>query len=155
MLRDGMKSISKLGVCPESEWRYDIGKFRERPTPRCYTGAANHQALVYRRVNQDLHQVQGCLAAGSPVVFGFSVYESFESGDVARTGSVPLPGPTEELLGGHAAMVVGYDDASQSFLVRNSWGPDWGDGGYCTMPYGYLTSRGLAADFWVLYTVEG
>jgi len=154
MIRDGMKSINKVGVCSENAWSYDIAKFRRKPTKRCYTGAAKHQALVYRAVVQDLHQLQGCLASGYPFVFGFSVYESFESQDVARSGIVPLPKQGEKQLGGHAVVAVGYDDADQTFWVRNSWGAGWGQRGYCKMPYSYLTSRGLASDFWALYTVE-
>ncbi len=98
--------------------------------------------------------MQGCLASGYPFVFGFSVYESFESQDVARTGIVPLPKQGEKQLGGHAVLAVGYDDSDQTFWVRNSWGTGWGQSGYCKMPYSYLTSSGLASDFWALYTVE-
>jgi C1A family cysteine protease len=101
-----------------------------------------------------LHQIQGCLASGYPVVFGFSVYESFETQEVARSGVVPLPKKGEKQLGGHAVLAVGYDDTAQSFIVRNSWGPSWGQDGYFTMPYAYVTSGQLASDFWALYTVE-
>ena len=87
-------------------------------------------------------------------MFGFSVYESFMSPEVAKTGKVPLPPRGEQLLGGHAVLAVGYDDSIQSFIVRNSWGPKWGMKGYCTMPYGYLTDPQLARDFWAIYTVE-
>ena len=66
--------------------------------------------------------MQGCLAPGYPFVFGFSVYESFMSAEVARTGEVPLPPRGEQLIGGHAVLAVGYDDAIQRFIVRNSWG---------------------------------
>jgi C1A family cysteine protease len=154
MIRDGMKTLNKLGVCPEDAWLYNIAKFRDKPSDKCYSDAAKHQALVYRSVLQDLHQLQGCMASGYPVVFGFSVYESFESQDVARTGIVPLPKQGEKQLGGHAVLAVGYDDADQTFWVRNSWGTGWGQSGYCKMPYAYLTSSGLASDFWALYTVE-
>jgi C1A family cysteine protease len=53
-------------------------------------------------------------------------------------------------LGGHALLVVGYDDATQCFTVRNSWGDSWGDKGYCYIPYKYLTNSNLSSDFWVL-----
>ena len=109
---------------------------------------------MYRRVIGQLHQMQGCLAQGYPFVFGFSVYESFMSPEVATTGEVPLPPRGEQLIGGHAVLAVGYDDSIQSFIVRNSWGPKWGLKGYCLMPYGYLTDSQLARDFWAVYTVE-
>ena len=147
MIRDGMKSVAKLGVCTEDTWPYDIPRFTEKPPGKAYTEARKHQALVYRRVLGQLHQMQGCLAQGYPFVFGFSVYESFMSPEVASTGKVPLPPRGEQLLGGHAVLAVGYDDALQSFIVRNSWGPKWGIKGYCEMPYGYLTDPQLARDF--------
>jgi len=154
MIRDGMKSISKLGVCTEDTWPYDISQFTAKPPAKAYTEAKKHQALVYRRVLGQLHQMQGCLAQGYPFVFGFSVYESFMSPEVAKTGKVPLPPRGEQLIGGHAVLAVGYDDAEQSFIVRNSWGTGWGIKGYCLMPYGYLTDPQLARDFWAVYTVE-
>ena len=154
MIRDGMKSVAKVGVCTEDTWPYDITQFTEKPPAKAYTEAKKHQALVYRRVLGQLHQMQGCLAQGYPFVFGFSVYESFMSPEVAKTGKVPLPPRGEQLIGGHAVLAVGYDDAEQSFIVRNSWGTGWGIKGYCLMPYGYLTDPQLARDFWAVYTVE-
>jgi C1A family cysteine protease len=154
MLRDGIKSVVKQGVCPEKQWPYVIRDFTKKPTPPCYEEALNHQVVSYRRVAQTLNQMKGCLASGFPFVFGFSVYESFESPAVTRTGKVPMPGSGEVLLGGHAVMAVGYNDASQRFAVRNSWGEDWGRKGYCTMPYAYLTDPDLAADFWTIRMVE-
>lgn len=154
MLRDGIKSVVKQGVCPEAEWPYVIGRFSRKPSPPCYTHALEHQVVSYRRLAQDLNQMKGCLASGTPFVFGFSVYESFESATVARTGKVPMPGKGEPVLGGHAVMAVGYSDADRRFLVRNSWGTTWGKKGYFTMPYDYLTGPGLSADFWTIQTVE-
>jgi C1A family cysteine protease len=90
------------------------------------------------------------LALGFPFIFGFSVYESFESETVSRTGIVPMPSPGEKMLGGHAVLAVGYDDTTQRFLVRNSWGTSWGMKGYFTIPYAYLTDRNLSDDFWLV-----
>jgi len=154
MIRDGIKCVHKLGVCAEDIWPYDIARFTDQPPGEAYTAAKDHQATVYRRVLPVLHQLQGCLASGTPVVFGFSVYESFETAEVARTGVVLLPPRGERLLGGHAVLAVGYDDDQQRFIVRNSWGTGWGMDGYCTMPYGYLTDPALARDFWAIYAVE-
>jgi C1A family cysteine protease len=147
-IRDGIKSVVSRGVCSESEWPYDASQLTVAPPQQCYDNALQDVVTKYQRVYQNLGAMRTCLAAGFPFVIGFAVYESFENIDVARTGIVPVPGKDERMVGGHAVLVAGYDNAGGAFLVRNSWGPDWGEGGYCWMPYAYLTSADLAADAW-------
>ncbi|MEV6850439.1 C1 family peptidase [Actinoplanes sp. NPDC051411] len=154
MIRDGIKSVNKQGVCTEDDWKYAIERFTEKPPASCYRSALDNQSLAYQRIPQTLNQLRGCLAGGYPFVFGFTVYESFRDPRVTQTGEVRLPAAGETVLGGHAVLAVGYDDATARFSVRNSWGPNWGDGGYFTMPYAYLTDRGLASDFWKISKVE-
>ncbi len=153
-IRDGIKSIARQGVCPEPMWPYVIAQFTVKPSEACYAEACKHRAVRYYRVPRSLGQLKGCLAEGYPYVFGFSVYESFESQEVKDTGVVPMPGANEALLGGHAVLAVGYDDAQQRFLVRNSWGPDWGLKGHFTMPYAYLLDGNLSDDFWTVRQVN-
>ncbi|HEY3823117.1 MAG TPA: C1 family peptidase [Bryobacteraceae bacterium] len=150
-IRDGVKSLANLGVCPETEWPYDANKFADKPTPACYTAAKKCEAVGYQRLDStNLNQLKGCIATGFPFVFGFTVYDAFESQEVAKTGILNLPGPKEKVQGGHAVLAVGYDDSTQRFTVRNSWGKDWGIKGYFTIPYSYLTSTNLADDFWTI-----
>jgi C1A family cysteine protease len=149
-----MKSVAKQGAPHEKLWPYTIGKFRTKPSRPSYQDATKHQAVLYERVVQHITQLQACLAGGYPFVFGFSVYESFESDTVARSGRVPMPKANEPLLGGHAVLAVGYDDAKRQFLVRNSWGTGWGMRGYFTMPYDYLFDSNLSDDFWTVKLVE-
>ncbi len=153
-IRDGIKSVNRQGACPESEWPYDVTQFAVEPPQQCYQDALLHRSLSYSRVPQHLSQIKAALFSGLPVVFGFSVYDSFESAEVAQSGVVPMPGPGESLLGGHAVLAVGYRDDEQLFMCRNSWGAGWGMAGYFTMPYAYLLSAQLASDFWVIKTVE-
>ena len=153
-LRDGIKSVAQQGDCPEPEWPYAIDKFRTKPTAQCYRDAVRHQAVSYQRLTPVLNQLRGCLASGYPFVFGFTVYESFESATVAKTGHAPLPAATERSLGGHAVLGVGYDDRRQWFIVRNSWGAAWGLKGYFTLPYAYVTDTDLTADFWTIRVVS-
>jgi C1A family cysteine protease len=95
-----------------------------------------------------------CLAEGFPFVFGFTVYSSFESLRVANSGVLNMPAKNETVVGGHAVLAVGYDDAQERFIARNSWGADWGRKGYFTIPYHYLASRRLSDDFWTVRAAE-
>jgi C1A family cysteine protease len=150
-IRDGVKSVANIGVCPETEWPYDINKFADKPTPKCYTDAKKCEAVGYQRLDStNLNQLKGCIASGFPFVFGFTVYDAFESQDVAKSGILNMPGPKEKVVGGHAILAVGYDDSTQRFAVRNSWGKNWGVKGYFTIPYAYLTTTNLADDFWTI-----
>lgn len=154
MIRDGIKTLAKQGACPEPLWPYDIAKFATKPPARAFAEAEKHQAIAYQRLTQSLAQMKGCLAAGYPFVFGFSVYERFESAAVAKTGKVPLPGPNEKSLGGHAVLAVGYDDAGHNVIVMNSWSERWGDKGCFYLPYAYINDASLAGDFWTVRVVE-
>jgi C1A family cysteine protease len=98
--------------------------------------------------------MKGCLADGYPFVFGFTVYESFESEAVAKSGKLNMPAKNEQVVGGHAVMAVGYDDKTKRFLIRNSWGAGWGISGYFTMPYDYLLNENLSDDFWTIRVIE-
>jgi len=153
MLRDGIKTLVRHGVCTEARWPYAIQRFALKPTTACYREGRGHQVTSYHRL-LSLQEMRMCLAEGFPFVFGFTVYESFERDRVARTGWVDLPKPSERVLGGHAVLAVGYEDASQRFLVRNSWGTGWGIRGYFTMPYDYLGDRSLSDDFWTIRAFE-
>jgi C1A family cysteine protease len=152
-IRDGIKSVGKIGAPPETDWAYNIAAFETKPPQLAYTNAPLGKALVFQRVPQVVNQMKACLVAGYPFVFGFTVYDSFETPEVERTGVVPMPGPQEQVLGGHAVLAVGYDDATQRFKARNSWGPVWGMQGYFTIPYAYLTDGNLSSDFWTIRLV--
>jgi C1A family cysteine protease len=152
-LRDGIKCINKIGYCNETLWPYDIEKFTEKPTQDCYDYARKHKTLSYKKVQQDETHIKSVLNMGFPIVFGISVYESFESEEVAKTGLVSLPNKEERMLGGHAIILVGYDEEKRLFTFRNSWGEDWGDKGYGYLPVEYVCDKDLASDFWVVSKV--
>ena len=157
MIRDGIKTMSKVGVCPESVWKYDDQHdfFKKQPDDKAYELAQKCRVMGYARVAQDLSQFKACLKNGYPFVFGFAVLSSFQTAEVARTGKMVMPQPTDQQLGGHAVCAVGYDDFKQCFIVRNSWGEGWGDKGYFYMPYEYMCHPALASDFWAINWVEG
>lgn len=153
-IRDVMKVLDQFGTCGELDWPYDIVKFNVRPPAECYDFAKLNRAISYQRIDQNLIHLKSCLASGFRFALGIQVFESFESDQVAKTGMVPMPGINDNLLGGHAIACVGYDDTKNSFLMRNSWGPDWGLGGYFYLPYQYIIDQNLGSDFWTIRSVD-
>jgi hypothetical protein len=153
-IRDGMKVVASLGAPPERLWPYDITKFTRKPPAKAYKAALKHKAIAYFRVDQTrLREMLGCLAGGFPFIFGFTVYDGFESAKVVRNGILDMPKRAERVLGGHAVLAVGYNQKTKRFLVRNSYGERWGRKGYFSMPFDYLLDGDLAADFWTIRDV--
>lgn len=154
-IRDGLKSIASEGVCIENLYPYDINKFTIQPSIDAYNDALKYKAIEYGRLNNlnKLELIQ-CLMDGYPFVLGFSVYDSFESQQVSDTGIVELPKSSERLMGGHCVCCVGYDLDSDRFIIANSWGIDWGQDGYFTIPSNYICDDNLATDFWTVRMIQ-
>lgn len=152
-IRDGIKSLVRLGDCQELLWPYNVKRFAVKPPAAAYKNAQNYQITSYYRI-RTISQMKHTLSSGFPFVFGFAVYESFESKEVVKTGIMPVPDRSERLLGGHAVMAVGYDEGSKYFIVRNSWGEIWGKKGCFLMPYEYLANPSFASDFWTVRDME-
>lgn len=155
-ITDAIKSLNSYGSPVDSDWPYDVSKFTQKPPPKAYTDGGLREAIKYARVNQTVNDMQACLAAGTPIVVGFTVYDSFESDAVAQTGDVPLPSKSESVLGGHCVVVVGYTTrhGQPVWIARNSWGNGWGDAGYFYFPQSYLINTSLSDDFWTVQSVS-
>ena len=165
-LRDGIKTLQQQGVCPETEWPYDDtpapyegGPFpvgsrpATNPPQTCYNDAVNYEIVNYQRLNQNLSQLQGCLAAGFPFAFGFTVFDGWYKQN-PHPAVIPVPSATDTPVGGHAVLCIGYDNNKSLFKIRNSWGPNEGDQGYFYMPYAYVTEPTLANDLWVINSIK-
>ncbi len=148
-IRNAIKAIRQYGMAPAEMWPYDVTQFTVQPPQAAYSAALADVVVEYYAVAQQLDDMRACLAEGYPIVIGFSVYDSFESGDVAATGIVPLPANTEKLLGGHCVIVDEDDATNRRFGFTNSWG-SWGANGRGYFPYEYLTNPDLATDFWTI-----
>ena len=146
-LRDACEVLTNTGAPLESLWPYNPDNLFTKPAQDAYDNASDHKVNVYYGLDEG-YQLKHCLWSGFPFLFGFTVFESFESDEVAQTGIMPMPAPGEAQVGGHAVLCVGYDDAKQAFLVRNSWGGDWGVDGYFWMPYAFMAA--YADDFFTL-----
>lgn len=155
-IRDGIKAVNQYGAPLESLWPYIITRFRTRPTTAAYTDAARRKAGAYQRITTRTAGIKTALNQGYPVVIGFNVYASFEGTLNNTTGMMPYPRPGEQLLGGHAVAVVGYDDTLSGgrLICRNSWGTSWGDRGYFYMPYQVTDNANMSDDFWIITSVS-
>ncbi len=152
--RDSVKAIKKNGVCEEKLMPYNVDKFSVAPTDAAIVNAKNYIISSYSLLNS-LTGIKQALAISKPVIIGMDVFESFEGSVIANTGIMPIPKKTEEYLGGHSVLVVGYIDGKNPtksltgcLIIRNSWGIEWGDNGYFYMPYEYLKEHTF--DYWVM-----
>lgn len=147
-LRDAVKSVNKWGVPPESRWIYLARRFASTPNVTADREAGRWKLGGYYRCDS-LSGVMAALASGFPVVAGFSCFESMFTPEVDRTGIIPEPTAKDTMVGGHAICLTGYDRETRLVQFKNSWGADWGDGGYGYLPFNYFT-HDLVDDMWAL-----
>ena len=167
-LRDGMQSLAQTGVCPENSlairpdaasqrWRAIPGRKSARDpaaTAMLQRCCELQESWPTKRLIRPWLSSRGTLAQGIPFVFGFSVYDSLWDSSGNPNTIIPLPSGSDSRVGGHAVLVVGYDDSKALFTIHNSWGTAVGDAGYFYIPYGYVTDSGLSADFWIIQTTS-
>lgn len=160
-ISDVISALTSYGAPPETDWPYDTTQFAVKPPVNAFMDG---QKNLLEQSNTVAYEVipsvmKATLFDGDPFVIGIVVYQSFESANANNTGDIPMPATdaegniTESILGGHAIMIVGYDDVRGVFIFRNSWGADWGNKGYGTLPYAYLTNTKLASEAYCLKVV--
>jgi len=149
-LREAIKVLMQHGDCPEPRWPYDAAKVNTEPSRPCYEEAVRYEDMSYARLAQDLGHMRACLASGSPFVMSFDIYSGSETEAAHQAETYPVPKAGESLLGTHAVMAVGYDDAQERLLMRNSYGTNWGMAGYFWLPYAYAGDPKLTGDLWTL-----
>lgn len=132
MFVDALNLLRRDGVATMGDFPYAEGACAAAPDAAVKQRAKEFRIAEWRRVNvQDETEIKSQLAAGFPVLFGMVVDEAFH----ALRGSTPYRQFSGVNLGGHAMVVVGYDDSKSAFKVINSWGTEWGEGGFGWISY--------------------
>lgn len=149
--RAAILAFSLYGVCSDHLWPYIVSQFAVKPTASAYNQAIFHESVSAHVLNQNLYELQFCIGIYKhPFIFGFKVYESFEN--ISNTGIMTMPQPGEKVIDGHAVCAVGYEPGY--FIIRNSWGPNWGLHGHFKMPEAFILNPAYCSDFWVLNQIE-
>lgn len=160
-IRSAVKSVAKYGACPEKLWPYVENQWNVMPMTPCWEAASRRTISEYTRINDG--QLEGfklVLSQNKLIVFGFEVYDELMSHETKSTGKLRMPSGGSQCQGGHAVVLVGYDDemlnldgSKGAFKVRNSWGVEWGQKGYFWMPYAYVSNPRLSSDFWTIQSI--
>jgi len=170
-IRTTMKTMASVGTCLEKEWPYNESNFTTDPPAYIYPRADDYKADSYFKIDtkkynkkQVLSRIKSALQKNLPLTFGFSCYDEPLT-QSQLNGKIPYPTPNDTHVGGHAVLMVGYDDnmiiknnqdnstTMGAFVFRNSWGKKWGDKGLGYLPYEYLINDKIN-DIWCLIRME-
>lgn len=149
-VRNAMKALEKFGVCTEILWPYEVEKVTIQPTPNCYVDGMARRIVKYKSLGSS-SEILDSLNAHTPVVVAMKISDSFMKLN-SNNFVVPTPKSGEIVMGGHAVVAVGYSLTDRQFLMKNSFGTDWGDAGYCWVPFSYIDSYGF--DYWCFEITE-
>ena len=150
-IRLAFGTLSSLGTCTEAKWPYDLSNLFIRPSWGSYREAYPNKIESFYSISGTgqtrIDFVKRALQAQHPVVFGMTVDQDYMN---YGGGVVAMPKSTRLNPGGHAQLIVGYDNNRRIWIVRNSWGLSWGENGYGNVPWDYLDASD-ANDLWVPY----
>lgn len=160
-IRNAFMGIVKYGFPQEDAWPYSDDKsgtrppFARMPSLSAYRAAFDQRAersTIYRRISstgeERLLDIRRAIASGFPVGFGTEVSVAFVNGDL---GVGPIPPPVGLQIAGKHAMMLGEYEDEKSFGTLNSWGPSFGDNGWCKLSSEYIKSD-ISSDFWIVET---
>ncbi len=142
-IKEVIDTIAHMGICNEQDCPYDTAKIAERPSDEAFSKAQMHKIVEAKMVNVCHHDITAALSKGYPLAVSLNLYNSFGTG---YKGYEFLPAKEEreeEEPARHAMVVVGYNEDDKVYIVRNSWGKQFGDNGYCYMPFSYIDNPEL------------
>lgn len=133
-----VESITKYGTCLEEFCKYDIAQYQLAPSVEAYTNAETHKIKCAKNIKVNRTDIMSALSEGYPIAISLKIYDSFginNNGFVFRPSDEEIE---EGKYGNHAMVICGYSTDDKVYIVRNSWGKDFGDKGYCYIPFSYI-----------------
>jgi hypothetical protein len=163
-MQDIFEVLQNKGVCTEANWPYETTKQNIQPPVECDTEAQTYKIKEYQNLiaattlsqweiakDKTISNIKHAVCQGRPVCIGMNVTQSFnENGRTIKDWKKFDWDPSKNSLGGHAVVIIGFDDAVQRFLVQNSWGSEWGDGGFFGIPYSYFGKWFIINSAWTV-----
>lgn len=150
-IRDVCKAAVKYLICDERIFPYS-NQISQPPSIDVFKSCFLYKKILYAAVPHNLVILKTTLYNEQPIIAGISIYPTFISGQVENTGIIPMPDiSTEEPIGLHTVLLVGFDDDTRMFKAMLSWGKTYGDDGYIYLSYDYIMNPFFSFDFWVIY----
>jgi C1A family cysteine protease len=146
-IRLGMSVANKYGICLEKYWPYDVSTWNKMPSFIAMQKATARKIRNYYSITETgdsrIEIIIQALRAKHPVVFGAEVSKEWQS----YNGKYTLGPTTKNSLGGHAMVIVGHTP-EKGFIIKNSWGSSWGEGGFGYVDYDFIKAS-RTQDIWV------
>lgn len=156
-MQSAINGLIEYGACSEELWPNNEDSINDEPPAEAYEHGAYFKVVDKEYIETDLDLWRETLAEGYPIAFALNTFDSFDDA-CKNKGRVPMPRKTDntrDTHGWHAMLCVGYSDIDKVFIVRNSWGKQWGDKGYCYIPYDYMMHDDYNShDSWIIKSVE-
>ena len=136
---DALRVLSQQGASPWDDMPYIESDYTTQPSETVKQKAKPYCIFQWRRINTaDMKEVKMFLNAGFPIIIGANVDEGFQAGKRNGSDDYVWKSYSGKDLGGHAMLVVGFDDSKNAFKVMNSWGRNWGNNGYGWIDYQFF-----------------
>jgi C1A family cysteine protease len=155
-VRDAIESLKLHGACSERTYPYIHELVNQKPHEEAYQEAASFLVHSVDKIETRLETWKTRLAEGHPIIFALLLFDSFDNYN--QNGLIPMPSSKDHKRNSHSAhamLCVGYSEPDRVFIVRNSWGKNWGKDGYCYIPYDYLINQNYnLEDNWIIKRLD-
>ncbi len=163
-VKPAIASLMEYGIATEEVCPYNDADYTTPPSDEAYADAKTRRLIKALNVNRSSVDIKKALAEGYPVEAHFILCPTFTDASIGGYVAMPTETEIEEALSlddsqkprhhNHAMVIVGYSDKLNCFVVRNSWGDDWGDNGYCYIPYIYVDDKRLFINACIITEIE-